>query len=76
VARAQLESKEAALSKARAEIEELELRCKGKTNLHVLFGEPWLVQMQRVRLKGTVPHDRCVCYVCAGGTSSTAEGLA
>jgi hypothetical protein len=56
---AKLDSKEAALHKARTEVEELGLRCQATTQLRVLFGEPFLLQTSYVRLKGTVPFDRC-----------------
>jgi hypothetical protein len=39
-------------------MEELSLKCQASTQLHVLFGEPWLVQISHVRLKGPVPFDR------------------
>jgi hypothetical protein len=42
-------------------MEELNLKCQSSTQLHVLFGEAWLVQTSHVRLKGMVPYDRCAC---------------
>lgn len=45
-------------SVCRFDMEELSLKCQSSTQLHVLFGEPWLVQINHVKLRGTVPYDR------------------
>ena len=42
----------------RADMEELNLQCQSSTQLQVLFGEPWLVHVHTVKLKGTIPYDR------------------
>lgn len=42
----------------RADMEDLGLRCQSSTQLQVLFGEPWLVHIRHVKLKGTIPFDR------------------
>jgi hypothetical protein len=48
-------------------MEELTLKCRSSTQLHVLFGETWLVQTSHVRLKGVVPYDRCAFVSGQGG---------
>lgn len=48
----------------RDEMELLSLKCQSTTQLHVLFGEPWLVQINHVRLTGAVPYDRWAAGVC------------
>eukprot|EP00878_Enallax_costatus_P038349 GHUV01043559.1.p1 GENE.GHUV01043559.1~~GHUV01043559.1.p1 ORF type:complete len:205 (+),score=41.92 GHUV01043559.1:994-1608(+) len=69
-ARAQIEAKEQALDKARSHIEELSLKCQAATKLQVLFGEPWLVQTSRMKLKGTFPWDREYnILACSAGAS-------
>ncbi|WIA13348.1 hypothetical protein OEZ85_006930 [Tetradesmus obliquus] len=76
VSKAQIDSKDAALEKARSQIEELSLRCQATTQLRVLFGEVWLVQTTHVKLKGSVPHDReyNVLAATAGGKQLVLHG--
>eukprot|EP00878_Enallax_costatus_P041461 GHUV01048247.1.p1 GENE.GHUV01048247.1~~GHUV01048247.1.p1 ORF type:complete len:624 (+),score=179.30 GHUV01048247.1:665-2536(+) len=75
-ARAQIEAKEQALDKARSHIEELSLKCQAATKLQVLFGEPWLVQTSRMKLKGTFPWDReyNILACSAGGKQLVLHG--
>lgn len=53
------------LLSCRGEAEDLQLKCQASTQLHVLFGEPWLVQITHARLAGAVPHDRCADWAAA-----------
>lgn len=56
------------VSSRRAQIDELSLRCKGTTQLRVLFGQPFLVATSYARLRGTLPCDReCNSLTCSAG---------
>ncbi|KAF6250631.1 hypothetical protein COO60DRAFT_1681080 [Scenedesmus sp. NREL 46B-D3] len=76
VSKAQIHSKDAALDKAKCQMEELSLRCQATTQLRVLFGEVWLVHTTHVKLKGSVPHDReyNVLAATAGGKQLVLQG--
>jgi hypothetical protein len=58
LAHAQLDAKDAALEKAKAQVQELTLKSQATTQLKVMFNDPWLLQATHVKLKGTIPYDR------------------
>eukprot|EP00775_Hariotina_reticulata_P013491 gene13491-13616_t len=76
LAHAQLDAKDAALEKAKAQVQELGLKSQATTQLKVMFNNPWLLQTTHVKLKGNVPYDRefNILACSAGGKQLVLHG--
>lgn len=56
------------MKQAQYRIEELMIKASSHTDLKILFGEPWMVAVKRMRLKGNLAVDRAFNSIsCLGG---------